>query len=161
MKLDDYMLGKLLPLVEHSPTLKPYHTASGAKIKKYVSSKFGYYEQRIVEPIIDLILDNPILHDLLPGLAKLSDDDQLRVIIWEHLRNIYPHSRNQNVARVAAAVDALDLDPALQAAVDKMFTGNMFLQLVNVSGLDSFFRKNQEDDVALAKATALLKSVLN
>lgn len=161
MKLEDYVLSKLLPLVEHSPTLKPHHTASISKIKKYIDGKFDHYQQYAIEPIIDLISSIPMLHDLLPGLVKLSDDDQLRVVIWEHVRYSYPHSSKHDVVRIAAAVDALDLDPALQAVIDKMFTDNKYLRLVNINELKSFFKRNREDDVAINKATAFLQSILN
>lgn len=161
MKLDDYMLSKLLPLVEHSPTLKLHHTSSGNKIKKYIKGKFVYYDQRTIIPFVELILSTPVLHGLFPGMAKLSDDDQLRAIVWEHVRNKYPLSSNSEVERVAAVVDALDLDPSLQAVIDKMFTDNKYLGLVNITGLESFFMVNRKDDEATNKAVAFLQSVLN
>lgn len=161
MKLDDYILSKLLPLVEHSPSFKPYHTSSGAKIKQYIRGKFCYHDQRTIDPFVDLILDTPALHGFFPGMAKLSDDDQLRAIVWEYVRNSHNFRTNQEVVRVIHAVDALDLDPALQAVIDKMFADTVFLNLVNISALESFIVRNRKDDVATNKAVAFLQSVFN
>ncbi len=160
MEVDAYLADKIIKELETSPTLAGFFQASPSKMDDYVTTHTSYDTRRTVSELVKVMFKHPMLREMLPQQVTLSEEDELRLVVWQHMSRNYPYARREDVWKLGEKLEAVPLHKEITEFLDKLIA-NPFLGLIDSDWLNDNLRRNRQDPVFTDQCATFVKSILN
>lgn len=160
MKVDAYLADKIIKELETSPTLAGFFQASPSKMDDYVTAHTSYDTRSTVSEMVKVMFKHPMLREMLPQQVTLSEEDELRLVIWHHMTCNYLYARREDVRKLGEKLEAVPLHKEITEFLDKLIA-NPFLGLIDSNWLNDNLHRNRQDPVFTDQCATFVKSILN
>lgn len=160
MEIDAYLADKIIKELETSSTLMAHFQASPTKMRDYVTEKTDYNTRKNVINVVDVMTKHPVLRALLPQQVTLSEEDELRLVVWKEMNRNHLYAYRDDVRTLNKKLQAIPLHQEITEFLDKLIA-NPFLGLIDPYWLDSVLLRNRKDPVFTDQCATFVKSILN
>ena len=160
MEIDAYLADKIIKELETSSTLMAHFQASPTKMRDYATEKTDYNTMKNVINVVDVMTKHPVLRALLPQQVTLSEEDELRLVVWKEMHRNYLYASRDDVRTLNEKLQAIPLHQEITEFLDKLIA-NPFLGLIDPYWLDSGLLRNRKDPVFTDQCATFVKSILN
>lgn len=120
---------------------------------------------RVLEPytfinVVDVMTKHLVLRALLPQQVTLSEEDELRLVLWKEMHRNHLYASRDDVRILNEKLQAIPLHQEITEFLDKLIA-NPFLSLIDPYWLDSGLLRNRKDPVFTDQCATFVKSILN
>lgn len=157
--ISEYVMTKIIADVQTLPALLEYQKSCYEKVNEYIEGEVHWQDRKGITNAYKMLLDNPVLNHLIPGLVTLSDEDNYRWIIWKHLEDNYRYSRNKEYLAAKEKVDSNAIKPEIKNFLDKLIA-NPFLGLIDIDVASQLLISNRNDPDATTKIVSFIEAII-
>lgn len=163
MSISNYLFTQLKSDMETSPTLISHRECTFDKVDQYLDDNITWSKRSKIMGLIEVLVQNPDLNHLIPCIAPLSEEDQMRWLIWERFDQFANYDQRKKLYELKKEIENVPLKEDIKKFIDTL-AENPFLDLINFSGVSAFLTTPIDDPAEQAlrkkKAISLITSVL-
>ena len=126
----------------------------------YVTTHTSFDTRSTVSELVKVMFKRPMLREMLPQQVTLSEEDELRLVVWRHMSRNYRYAGREDVRKLREKLEAVPLHKEITEFLDKLIA-NPFLGLIDFYWLETNLRQNREDPVFTNQCATFVKSILN
>lgn len=161
MSINTFLADRVTHEIANNQAIKDHMAFDLAKVSNYAfSSCDDYSHRRNVVNLYKLLLTTPQLQCFIPDYTPLSEENQLRLVVWKHMLASYAFNQEKEVIAAKEGLVGGDLPEDTQEFIDKLIA-NKFVGLLDVNALEALILSKRKDPEAMAKILSVIFSVLN
>lgn len=160
MNISAFVVDKVVNEISTNPDIKEYMSFDPEKVGAYLHSHTGYHKAADLVRLYDLFITVPDLHTVLPNFTPLSEENQLRLIVWRDVVHGYTWRNTKEIKDAAEEIKDVELSPEVKKLLDEMII-NPFLDIIDQDELKNTFIKQRGNPVVMKKLASIIQSFLN
>lgn len=161
MEITAFVVDKVVKEIAVSPTIKQHMAFDKGRVESYLHKHCNVYSKvNQISMLYGAMMSNPNMQNMIPGFTPLSEEDQLRLIVWKEIVRSYPWDRIPEVKDASADIEQVVIDTQLTPFLDGLIK-NEFLGVLDLDNLSQLAVEHRADPTVSAKLAALVQLVIN
>lgn len=160
LDLNAYVVDKVIKELSVNAEIKEHMKFDAEKVNSLIHQKSGYHASQHLTQIYKILLTTPGLGSIIPGYTELSEENQLRLIVWKEIVRGYNWSDEPGVKDAAKDIESVKLCKEAVEFAQKLIA-NPYMELIQPDNLKKQLVEGRNDPAVVTKLTTLLQLIIN